>query len=49
MLGLMMTLIGEIATIVISVDDFSSFTERFGALIGDVILSKIAKKSNQLR
>ncbi len=34
----------EIATIVISVDDFSSFTERFGALIGDVILSKIAKK-----
>lgn len=33
-----------IAAIVISVDHFNSFSERFGALIGDVILSKIAKK-----
>ena len=28
----------------ISVDHFKTFSERFGALIGDVILSKIAKK-----
>lgn len=34
----------NIAAIVISVDHFSQFSERFGALIGDVILSKIAKK-----
>ncbi|MCI2282129.1 diguanylate cyclase [Colwellia sp. MSW7] len=34
----------SIAAIVISVDHFNSFSERFGALIGDVILSKIAKK-----
>ena len=34
----------DIAAIVISVDHFSQFSERFGALIGDVILSKIAKK-----
>jgi len=33
-----------IAAIVVSVDHFSQFSERFGALIGDVILSKIAKK-----
>jgi len=33
-----------IAAIVISVDHFSQFSERFGGLIGDVILSKIAKK-----
>jgi len=33
-----------IAAIVISVDHFKTFSERFGALIGDVILSKIAKK-----
>lgn len=33
-----------IAAIVINVDDFDQFSERFGALIGDVILSKIAKK-----
>lgn len=33
-----------IAAIVINVDHFAQFTERFGALIGDVILSKIAKK-----
>ncbi|MBL4764498.1 MAG: GGDEF domain-containing protein [Colwellia sp.] len=33
-----------IAAIVINVDDFAQFNERFGALIGDVILSKIAKK-----
>ena len=33
-----------IAAIVISVDHFKAFSERFGALIGDVILSKIAKK-----
>jgi diguanylate cyclase len=33
-----------IAAIVISVDHFDQFNERFGALIGDVILSKIAKK-----
>lgn len=33
-----------IAAIVISVDYFSQFKERFGTLIGDVILSKIAKK-----
>ena len=34
----------SIAAIVISVDHFKTFSERFGALIGDVILSKIAKK-----
>jgi diguanylate cyclase len=34
----------NIAAIVISVDHFKIFSERFGALIGDVILSKIAKK-----
>lgn len=33
-----------IAAIVINVDHFAKFNERFGALIGDVILSKIAKK-----
>jgi len=33
-----------IAAIVISVDHFSQFSERFGTLIGDVILSKIANK-----
>lgn len=33
-----------IAAIVINVDDFDQLNERFGALIGDVILSKIAKK-----
>jgi len=33
-----------IAAIVISVDHFKTFSERFGALIGDVILSKIARK-----
>tara|TARA_R110001583_G_scaffold19560_2_gene76423 strand:- start:715 stop:1698 length:984 start_codon:yes stop_codon:yes gene_type:complete len=33
-----------IAAIVIRVDHFKTFSERFGALIGDVILSKIAKK-----
>jgi diguanylate cyclase len=33
-----------IAAIVINVDDFEQFNDRFGALIGDVILSKIAKK-----
>jgi diguanylate cyclase len=36
-----------IAAIVINVDHFDhfdQFNERFGALIGDVILSKIAKK-----
>ncbi|MBL4823450.1 MAG: diguanylate cyclase [Colwellia sp.] len=33
-----------IAAIVITVDHFAQFNERFGALIGDVILSKIAKK-----
>jgi len=34
----------SIAAIVISVDHFKTFSERFGELIGDVILSKIAKK-----
>ena len=33
-----------IAAIVINVDHFEEFNERFGVLIGDVILSKIAKK-----
>lgn len=33
-----------IAAIVINVDHFTQFNDRFGALIGDVILSKIAKK-----
>ena len=33
-----------IAAIVITVDDFNAFSERFGPLIGDVILSKIAGK-----
>ena len=33
-----------IAAIVISVDHFKAFSERFGLLIGDVILSKIANK-----
>lgn len=33
-----------IAAIVINVDHFAQFNERFGILIGDVILSKIAKK-----
>lgn len=33
-----------IAAIVVSVDHLHQFNERFGALIGDVILSKIAKK-----
>lgn len=34
----------EISAIVISVNHFSEFSERFGGLIGDVILSKVAKK-----
>jgi len=34
----------NIAAIVISVDHFKIFSERFGSLIGDVILSKMAKK-----
>ncbi|MBU2923779.1 GGDEF domain-containing protein [Colwellia sp. 1_MG-2023] len=34
----------SIAAIVISVDHFKIFNERFGPLIGDVILSKMAKK-----
>lgn len=34
----------SIAAIVISVDHFKAFSERFGMLIGDVILSKIANK-----
>jgi len=34
----------SIAAIVINVDHFAQFNERFGILIGDVILSKIAKK-----
>lgn len=33
-----------IAAIVINIDDFTQFNERFGILIGDVILAKIAKK-----
>lgn len=33
-----------VAAIVVSVDHFAKFSERFGGLIGDVILSKIAKK-----
>jgi len=33
-----------VAAIVVSVDHFSEFSERFGELIGDVILSKVAKK-----
>ena len=33
-----------IAAIVINVDHFAQFNERFGGLIGDVILAKIAKK-----
>jgi len=33
-----------IAAIVINIDHFTQFNERFGGLIGDVILSKIAKK-----
>jgi len=33
-----------IAAIVINIDEFAQFNERFGILIGDVILSKIAKK-----
>ena len=33
-----------IAAIVISLDDFPHFSQRFGSLIGDVILSKVAKK-----
>lgn len=33
-----------IAAIVINIDHFTQFNERFGVLIGDVILSKIAKK-----
>lgn len=36
----------QIAAIVVSVDHFPQFTQRFGSLIGDVILSKIAKKVN---
>ena len=34
----------SIAAIVISVDHFKAFSERFGSLIGDVILSKVARK-----
>ena len=34
----------DIAAIVISINHFKAFSERFGPLIGDVILSKIAKK-----
>jgi len=33
-----------VAAIVVSVNHFAKFSERFGGLIGDVILSKIAKK-----
>ncbi|MCW8832082.1 MAG: diguanylate cyclase [Colwellia sp.] len=33
-----------VAAIVVSVDHFAKFSEKFGGLIGDVILSKIAKK-----
>lgn len=33
-----------IAAIVINIDHFTQFNERFGVLVGDVILSKIAKK-----
>ncbi|OUR63029.1 hypothetical protein A9Q74_02130 [Colwellia sp. 39_35_sub15_T18] len=33
-----------VAAIVVSVDHFTHFSEKFGDLIGDVILSKIAKK-----
>lgn len=33
-----------IAAIVINVNHFAQFSERFGVLVGDVILSKIAKK-----
>lgn len=33
-----------IAAIVLNIDHFNQFNERFGVLIGDVILSKIAKK-----
>jgi len=34
----------QIAAVVINVDHFKEFNERFGSLIGDVILSKIANK-----
>jgi len=34
----------QVSAIIISVDHFSQFSLQFGALIGDVILSKIAKK-----
>jgi len=34
----------SVAAIVVSVDHFAKFSEKFGGLIGDVILSKIAKK-----
>ncbi len=33
-----------LAAIVVSVDHFAKFSEKFGGLLGDVILSKIAKK-----
>ena len=33
-----------VAAIVVSVDHFSTFSDKFGGLIGDVILSKIANK-----
>ncbi|REL31431.1 GGDEF domain-containing protein [Thalassotalea euphylliae] len=34
----------QIAALVVSVDDFKLFSNKFGSLIGDVILSKIANK-----
>ncbi len=34
----------QIAAVVINVDHFQDFSEKFGSLIGDVILSKIANK-----
>ena len=34
----------QIAALVVSVDEFNRFSDKFGSLIGDVILSKIANK-----
>lgn len=34
----------QIAALVINIDHFTKFSQRFGPLIGDVLLSKIAKK-----
>ena len=36
----------QVAAIVINIDEFTQIKERFGPLIGDVLLSKIAKKVN---